>query len=198
MISPLQDCICSVLEGRGPRPPSPTPSPGRGRRCSVGLVGCLSLRTPSQAWDPSLKEAHVAHLLPCSLVLSGFRGMAVVHGWINELGGLGTPVYVRHVSPTMNEGGLGRVLLAVPVGGWSPRRTSRVSCPEVSREISLCVSPLSVFSSCGISDWSLRTLPYPFLSQYSCQTSGRKVKNLPLPQRRMLSDFQMWGVLPSR
>ena len=25
MISPLQDCICSVLEGRGPRPPFPDP-----------------------------------------------------------------------------------------------------------------------------------------------------------------------------
>ena len=108
----------------------------------MALVGCLSLCTPSQAWDPSLKEARVTHLLPCSLVLSGFRGMAVVHGWIDELGGLGTPVYVRHVSPTMNERGLGRVLLAVPVGGWSSRRTSRVSCPEVSREISLCVPPV--------------------------------------------------------
>lgn len=107
----------------------------------MALVGCLSLCTPSQTWDRSLKEAHVAHLLPCSLALSGFWGMAVVHGWINELGGLGSPVYVRHVSPTMHERGLGRVLLAVPVGGWSPHRTSRVSCPEVSREISVCVSP---------------------------------------------------------
>lgn len=116
----------------------------------MALVGCLSLCTPSQTWDPSLKEAHITHLLPCLLVLSGFRGMAVVHGWVNELGGLGAPVYVRHVSPTMNERGLGGVLLAVPVGDWNPHRTSRVSCPEVSREISLCVSPLSVFSSCGI------------------------------------------------
>ena len=73
--------------------------------------------------------------------VSGFWGMAVVYGWINARGGLGAPVYVRHVPPTMNERGLGSVLLAVPVRGWTLRKTSRVSCPEVSRELSLCVSP---------------------------------------------------------
>lgn len=55
----------------------------------MALVGLLSLHTPSQTWAPRLKEAHVTHLLPCSLVLGGFRGVAVVYGWINALGSLG-------------------------------------------------------------------------------------------------------------
>ena len=55
----------------------------------MALVGLLSLHTPSQTWAPRLKEAHVTHLLLCSLVLGGFRGVAVVYGWINALGSLG-------------------------------------------------------------------------------------------------------------
>lgn len=65
--------------------------------------------------------------------------------------------------PMKNERELGSVLLAVPVGGWSPCGISRISCPEgeqawaagPARGLSPCVpfwlsSPLVVFLAVSV------------------------------------------------
>lgn len=95
--------------------------------------------------------------------------------------------------------------MAVPVGGWNSCMISRVSCPEGQqawameppRDLSLCVplwlsSPLVVFLTVSVDP-----PPTPFFLNTLAKHLEESEK-LASPQHRMLSDFQMWGVLPSR
>ena len=141
MISPLQDRICSGLERRGPRPPFPDPLSRQRKAVLCGSGGPAESAHPVTDLGPEA-QGGARHSSPPVLAGVGrFPGGGSCVRMDQCAWESGRPVYVRHVPPAMIERGLGSVLLTVPVGVWTPRRMSRVSCPEVSREISLCVSP---------------------------------------------------------
>lgn len=145
------------------------------------------------------REAHVPHLWWVKQILGAFQGREVACGQ-NEMGSLGGPVCSAALGlsfPMVNERGWGSVLWAVPMG-YPEAIVLRVSGPGQRGRPPASVCAASVFSSCGISGSSPWTPLPPLSFSILLPNIWKKSEKLASPQHRMLSDFQMWGALPSR